>query len=240
MDILELISQDRSRLYTLSEISGKLGLNNTTCANIIKTLVSRGYLEQAGRKTGYRLGSMSYLLTGNYSNKQELMEAVSGPLNQLSNNLNESCILSVIKENMRLVLMEIKSTHELQVINRKEKEVYRTSTGRMILACMERREQKEFVKKYGFPGPDEWSGIEDEEDLMIELLKIRKKQMAIQVSKSQIVGVAMPVYKGEKVIASIGIYLPQSRYNPPMQKKVSDELKKTADLINQELNKTTI
>jgi DNA-binding IclR family transcriptional regulator len=237
LDILELIAQDRSRLYTLSEISSQLKLNNATCANIIKTLVTRGYLEQAGRKTGYRLGSMSYLLTGNYSHKQELLAAATEPINQLSDLLNESSILSVLKKDTRLVLYEVKSTHELQVINKKEKEAYRTSTGRMILACMEEKEQKEFIRKFGLPSPDVWSGIEDEEDLMTELNKIRKKQLAIQTSKAQIVGVAVPVCKDQKIIASLGVYLPLSRFTPSMQEKILNELRKTGDLINTRLNK---
>ena len=114
LDILELIAQDRSRLYTLGEISTQLKLNNGTCANIIKTLVTRGYLEQEGRKTGYRLGSMSYLLTGNYSHKQDLMSAAVNPINELSTSLNEGCILSVLKDDTRIILHEAKSTHELQ------------------------------------------------------------------------------------------------------------------------------
>ncbi len=236
LDILEYIAQDRSRVYPLSEISGQLKLNNATCANIIKTLVNRGYLEQEGRKTGYRLGSMSYLLTGNYSHKQELLAAATEPINQLSDLLNESCILSVLKEDTRLVLYEVKSTHELQVINKKEKEAYRTSTGRMILASMEEKEQKEFIRKFGLPDQDTWPGIEDEEDLMTELNKIRKKQMAVQISKAQIVGVAIPLHKGQKVIASLGIYLPLSRYTQSMQDKVLEQLRKTGDIINQKIN----
>ena len=236
LDILELITQDRSRLYTLSEISNQLKLNNGTCANIIKTLVSRGYIEQEGRKTGYRLGSMSYLLTGNYSHKQELLSAATEPMAQLSNMLNESCILSVLKDNMRIVLHEIKSSHELQVINRKEKEVYSTSTGRMILGCMEEKEQKEFIRKFGLPEPEAWAGIEDKDDLMTELNKIRKKQLAVQISKAQIVGLAVPVFKDKKVIASLGIYVPQSRYTSSMQDKVLEELRKTGDLVNNILN----
>jgi DNA-binding IclR family transcriptional regulator len=240
LDILELIAQDRSRLYTLGEISGQLKLNNGTCANIIKTLVNRGYLEQEGRKTGYRLGSMSYLLTGNYSHKQELLSASTELINQFSNLMNESCILSVIKDDTRLVLYEVKSTHELQVINKKEKEVYRTSTGRMILACMEYKEQREFIRKYGLPETDVWPGVEDEDDLITELNRIRKKQLAIQISKAQIVGVAVPIFKDEKVIASLGIYLPQSRYTSAMQEKILDELRKTGELINNKLNEKII
>jgi IclR family transcriptional regulator, KDG regulon repressor len=237
LNILELIGGDRSRLYTLNEISGQLNLNKGTCANIIKTLVNRGYLEQEGRMTGYRLGSMSYLLTGNYSHKRELLLAATEPMSKLSENLNESCILSVLKENTRLILHEVKSNHELQVVNKKEKEAYRTSTGRMILACLEQNEQKKYIRKYGLPAPDCWPGIEDEDDLTMELFKIKKKQLATQVSKAHIEGYAVPIFKKEKVIASLGVYLPETRNSLPMQEKILKELIKTADLINQRLNK---
>jgi len=240
LDILELIASDRTRLFTLSEISGQLKLNNATCANIIKTLVSRGYIEQEGRKTGYRLGSMSYLLTGNYSHKQELLAVAKEPMEALSASLNEGCILAVMKDNTRILLHEIKSTHELQVVNKKEKEVYLTSTGRMILACLEDKEQQEFIKKYGLPSTEIWAGIEDKDDLMMELARIRKKQLATQVSKAQIVGVAVPVYKNGKVIASLGIYLPETRYSASMQIRVLEELKKTGERITEKLNERTI
>jgi DNA-binding IclR family transcriptional regulator len=236
MDILEMVAQDKSRLYTLNEISGRLNLNKGTCANILKTLVSRGYIEQEGRMTGYRLGSMSYLLTGNYSHKQELMEASAEPMKKLSGELNESCILSVLKDNMRLVLHEVKCNHELQVINKKEKEAYQTSTGRMILACLDPGEQKKFLQNYGLPAPEVWSGIEDEDDFSIELQKIRKKQMAVQISKSQIIGIAVPVYKNDKIIASLGVYLPQSRYTVAAQEIILQKLKETNDIINKNLN----
>lgn len=238
LDILEFIAQDRSQLYTLGEIAGHLKINNGTCANIIKTLVSRGYLEQKGKRTGYRLGSMSYLLTGNYSHIQELLSAAIEPMNQLFSQINESCILSVLKDDVRLVVHEIKSTHELQVINKKEKEAYRTSTGRMILACMDEKEQTEFISKFGLPAPDVWTGVEDEEDLMTELNKIRKKQLALQVSKAQIVGLAMPIYKNQKVVASVGLYIPETRFTASMQEKAIEELRHTCDLINTKINET--
>jgi IclR family transcriptional regulator, KDG regulon repressor len=236
LDILELISKDRSRPYSLSEISGHLNLNKGTCANIIKTLANRGYLEQEGRMEGYRLGTMAYLLTGNYHYKNELLVAALEPMNLLSEELNESCILSILKENRRLILHEVKSTHELQVVNIKEKEIYRTSTGRMILACLDKNEQKIFIKKYGLPNQEVWAGIEDEDDLALELQKIKKKQVAEQISIAHIVGIAVPLFKGKKVIASLGVYLPETRYTLSMQEKILTCLRKTGDLINEKLN----
>jgi DNA-binding IclR family transcriptional regulator len=236
LDILELITQDRSRLYTLNEISTRLKLNKATCANILKTLVTRGYVEQEGRMTGYRLGSMSYLLTGNYSHKQELLSAAIEPMNQISGLLNEGCILAVLNDDKRIVLHEIKTIHELQVVNKKEKTAYSASTGRMILACLEKKEQKEFIRKFGLPASEVWVGIEDEDDLLTEFNQIKKKQLAVQISVAQIVGLAVPIFKDKKVIASLGVYLPQSRYTAAMQAKILDEIKKTGETINHKLN----
>lgn len=236
LDILELIAQDRSRLYTLNEIASRLNLNKGTCANIIKTMVNRGYIDQEGRMKGYRLGSMSYLLTGNYLYKQELLKISKELMDNLSKELNEGCILSVLKGNMRLILHEVISSNELQVINKVEKEAYQTSTGRMILACLEKKEQKLFIQKYGLPHSDVWPGIEDEDDLVHELHKINKKQIAEQTSTAHIVGVAVPIYKKNQIIASLGVYLPQTRYSPSMQNKTINCLRKTAKSINEKLD----
>ncbi|MCK4827050.1 hypothetical protein KA005_65555, partial [bacterium] len=116
----------------------------------------------------------------------------------------------------------------------------RTSTGRMILACISDKKQKEFIQKFGLPSPGVWDGVEDEDDLIIELQKIRKKQLSEQISKSQIIGLAVPIFKDKQVIASIGIYLPLTRYTSPMRDKIYKELKKTESNINRELNKKAI
>src|SRR5690554_7672569 len=94
LNILELVSKEKEREYSLSEIASTLNLNVSTCANIIKTLVNRGYLEQQGRKQGYKLGAQAFYLTGNYSNKKELLRVSMEPLKALRDKLNESCILA--------------------------------------------------------------------------------------------------------------------------------------------------
>jgi len=236
LDILELLARERERLFTLSEISTELALNNGTCANIIKTLVTRGYIEQKGRKTGYCLGSMAYMLTGNYLYKKEILDAANEPMIRLSNEFNEGIILSILKDNRRIILHEIRSSHELQVINKKEKEAYSTSTGRMILACLNNKTLNNYIRTYGLPTPEIWPDIADQDDLAMELQKIRKKNLAIQISKAQIVGMAVPIFKDKEVVASLGIYLPQSRYTAPRQTRFEQALKEAGETINQHLN----
>lgn len=235
LDILEIMSKDRSRTFLLSEIAAGLNLNAGTCANIIKTLVNRGYIEHRGRKSGYCLGPKSFLLTGNYAHKQQLTDSAAEPMEQLSEKLREGCILSVLKDNLRVIIHEVKSNQELQVVNLKEKNAYDSSTGRMILACLTDQEKMEFIRKYGLPSVDIWAGIEDEEDLMTELHIIQKKQLAVQISGAQIIGLAVPVLLQGKVVASLGVYLPQARFAGVLADQVPLELRRTAEMINNRL-----
>ena len=235
LDIIEFIAKDPGREIGLGKISESLELNKGTCANIIKTLVNRGYLEQSGKKQGYRLGPEAYYLTGNFSNKKELLQVSKELMKELQGELNECCILAILKENMRYTLHKESSTQELQVItNNEEKHVYLTATGRMILACMDRQEQELFIQKYGLPN-EMWEGVGDKDDLMKELDKIKEKQLAIHYDGAYVVGVGAPVYKNEKVIASLGIYLPEVRFNYKLQELIFEEISNTARLISEKI-----
>jgi DNA-binding IclR family transcriptional regulator len=157
-------------------------------------------------------------------------------MKDLSSKLNEGTILAIMQNNNRILLHEERSNHELQVVNHKVKEIYKTSTGRIILACMNKIEQEAFIKKYGMPDETNWPEIQDEEDLYNELNRIRKRQMATHIAKSNIVGVAVPIFIKDTIAASLGVYLPETRYSGEMQEKIYTELQNTADLIMKRLD----
>jgi len=235
LNILELVSKERDRDFSLGEIANSLNLNASTCANIIKTLVNRGYLEQKGIKQGYKLGVQAYYLTGNFSNRKELLKASVIPLQELRDILNESCILTIMKENMRVTLHKELSSQELQVVsNGEEKNIYLTATGRIVLACQNINTQLDFIKKYGLPG-SMWPEVINEKDLIDELNKIKRKQLAIHFDGAFIVGVGAPIYKNGDVVAAIGVYLPEVRFNYKMQERIFVEISKTAQLISEKM-----
>lgn len=237
LNILELVARDRDKEYTLSEISDSLGLNHGTCANIIKTLLVRKYLEQTGKRQGYKLGQQAYYLTANYLNKKELLNVSVEPMKALCTKLNESCILAIVKENMRIILHKELGTHELQVVSsNKERNIYLKATGRIILACMTQEEQSEFVKKFGLPN-EMWPEVKNEEDLFTELNKIKEKQCSVHFAESHIVGVGVPIYKNGKIVASLGVYLPEARFTYKAQEQIFSEINKTAQYITREMGK---
>lgn len=237
LNILELIAKDRNKEYGLSEIADNQGLNHGTCANIIKTLVVRNYIEQTGKKKGYKLGPQAYYLTNNFSNKKELLKVSIGPMKSLRAILNESCILAIMKDNMRVTLHQEFCTQELQAITGNEElNIYLTATGRMILACMTAAEQESFIQKYGLPD-EMWPEVKNEKELISELDRIKEKNLSAHFAESHIVGVGAPIFKNDKIVASLGIYLPEVRFTYKTQEHIFLEIAKTAQQISLEMGR---
>ena len=234
-DIIEYIAEHQEHKYMLSDIADHLGLNHATCANIIKTLVARGYLDQAGKKRGYQLGPKIFSFTGCFAHHQYMVNAARVPMKKLTRDLNEGSILSIIRDDTRILLHEEKSRNELQVNIYPEKQIYSTSTGRMILAFYDDKELETFVRRYGLPKPEVWPEVDDFEDLKLELGRIRKKDICIQVSRNHIVGVAVPINEEGKIIASLGIYLPDLRFSGERKQMVLDKLVAAGQEINQHI-----
>ncbi|KAA9038680.1 hypothetical protein FW778_14125 [Ginsengibacter hankyongi] len=150
--------------------------------------------------------------------------------------INESCILASLKDNNRITLYQVTNTHELQANPRQEKNAYLTATGRVLLAFKNQKEQEKFIQEYGLPG-EMWPEVKSKHDLMIELNKIKEKQIAIHHADSDIIGLAVPIFKIDKLIASLGVYLPETRFNYKKQELIFSELKNTAKYVNKKLEK---
>lgn len=75
---------------------------------------------------------------------------------------------------------------------------------------------------------------------LIEEPKIKEKQIAIRHAESDIVEVSVPIFKDNEVIASIGVYLSESRFKYKTQENIITEIKKIATYINDQLKNLKI
>lgn len=228
IDILEMLSRNVDRPLGLADIANRLELNHGTCANIIKTLINRGYIEKTN---GYKLGHKVYYLSNNFSDQSILLSKAIEALKTLKKSTNESCILAILQDNVRVTLHKETSEHELQAITRDEKDAYLTATGRTLIANMIDKDRIAYIKKYGLPGTM-WPEVSSEEDLITKLDSIAKEQIALHYAESEIVGVAVPLSHENIVHASIGIYLPLSRFKSARKEFLITQLRETAVAIN--------
>ena len=237
IDILEIISAEPEKPKSLGEIADTLGLNHGTCANIIKTLVSRKYLEQVGTKKGYVLGSKAYTLSGNDAYRKDLIEMSAPEMEKLTASINENSLLAILNGENRIVIHRIISAEqELQVRTAQEKHVYDSASGRLLLAMLSDVDIERFVSKYALPTEQMWKEAHTPEGLKEEIVKIRAEQCAFQVLPGrQVIGLAVAIYKNGKVVASLSIYLPEYRYMNMDKIALVEKLKSTANRISQKL-----
>ncbi|MBL1409328.1 IclR family transcriptional regulator [Sphingobacterium faecale] len=228
LDILELLSRNMDKELTLSEIADPLELNHGTCANIIKTMIIRGYIE---KNKGYTLGKQLYYLTNNFTNESEIIKWAVNPMKKLSSTLRECSIIAIIKNNSRITLHKETFAQELQVNALDEKHVYNTATGRLLLAYMEPTDRNAFIHTYGLPGAM-WKEISNEKHLISELQQIKKNCYVLHCDDSNIVGVAVPVIGKKGVVASLGVYLPENRYVKLIKDALIGTLNETAQIIS--------
>ena len=236
LNILELIAKAPDKTLSLTEIADAQALNYGTCANILKTLVDRKYVEQIGYKKGYRLGAMAYLLTGNYAYKRDLVLAAKAPMEQLTQTVNETSLLGVIVNNKRITIYSAESDQDLQARSKAERNVYETASGRCLLAFMPDKEIGSFIEKYGLPPESMWPDMDSKENLLKELKKIQKEGIVRTKSARHIVGLAVPVRKNGEAVASLSVFLPEIRYTKDHGKQLIDNLRKAAAQIEGNLD----
>ena len=236
LDLLERIAIEPEKPIALGELADGLGLNHGTCANILKTLVARGYVEQTGAKKGYILGAQSYGLTGNDAYQKDLLDAAQAEMNALTLLINENCLLAIRKDNQRVVLYRTFAEQDLQVRTADVKPVYEAASGRLLVAMLPPEKLARFVSKYGLPAEDAWPEIQSEAHLLEMLALIRRDELAIQtIPNRQVIGLAVPIYKSGSVVASLSAYLPEYRYMAVDKHQLVSMIRKYAEIINKRL-----
>jgi DNA-binding IclR family transcriptional regulator len=240
LSILEFIASDTNKEFGLSEIADNLRLNHSTCANILKTLVQRNFVEQTGTKKGYKLGYMVYKLCDSNLYNEELVHAAKDLMDKLGEALNEAVILCITKNDKRLVLYETFPNQELQVKTSTESPIYKATTGRMILSYYSPKELDDLIERIGLPHEEDWPEVRTKEELIQQLDTIRKNNMEIYCNKNHIIGLATPIFRKNKVIASLGIYLPDARYGATEKKTLPALLKETTNQINERIGRQKI
>jgi DNA-binding IclR family transcriptional regulator len=235
IDILEFVAQDEREPVQLSKIANHVGLSHSTTANIVKTLLEKNYLEQMGRKKGYRLGIAAFQLTGNPYYQENLITAAKDSMSDLTQLLNETSLLAIIQNNKRVILHQVECNQVLKVNTVKVTNVYNASSSRLLMAYLPGKDLDALIKAVGLPTKNVWPGAETRTGLENELGKIAKEEFSQLVSIYHTVGFSVPVYKDKEVIAALSIFVPESRYTESHKGKIAKLIRKAAKQITARL-----
>ncbi len=235
IDILEFIASHENKPVQLIKIAEHTGLSQPTAANIVKTLVDKNYLEQVSRKEGYKLGMASYKLTGNTSYEQDLTATAKDMMEGITRQLNETCILAILKNNKRMIIHRVECNHTLIVNPIPVDSVYKTATGRVLIAYLTPKELDNFLKAEGFPPKNLWPGGQTLAGMQKDLEIFRNQGFVVYESIHHTMGIAVPITIKGKVVAALSVFVPSSRYISQNQENINKQLKKAAVAISKKL-----
>lgn len=233
VDIIEYVAQDVNKPKLMGNIARDLNLNTATCANIIKTLVNRGLLQKAENEKGYLIGNRLVEISHGTLGFKELIKKATPVLDNLIARFNENCLLAILSENKRKVILNKQSNQLIQATTPDEKLAYDSSTGRLLIAFLNDKELQQYLKKYGLPQKDVWPNAASRIGFFEQIELIRKQGYALIEDTIQIVGVAVPIYKSGKAIASFSIYIPSFRLNNSVKKEMIELALDTSKKISE-------
>jgi IclR family KDG regulon transcriptional repressor len=236
LDILECVASDKTKPKLLGEIANELNLKPSTCANIVKTLLDRDYLQKAENQKGYEIGKQLLVLSDKNGYQKKLIAAAQKELEQLTNMLNENSLIAVLNGDKRIIVNHKLSKQIVQAQTPVEKNAYDSSTGRLLIALKSDPELESYILQYGLPSKKVWPGINAKKDLYEQIITIRKNGYVLIEDSIQIVGFAAPIKVKGEVMASLSIYMPAFRYNDDTRKKFIDLGLAAAERISAKLD----
>jgi IclR family acetate operon transcriptional repressor len=215
LDILELIARHGGEM-SLAEISDGLGLNNSTCHHLIKTLMSRNYLRPGTARGRYILGSQVVLVAEAVNIKAELPLRARPILERLNQLTEETVHLAVLHGDEMITLVKKDALHALRVDSGsigKSTALYATATGKVLLAGLDDDHIRRLLAVHGMRKFTA-NTITDLNALFEELNKVRNDGYSRDDEEFQryVVCIGAPIYGvNGKVIASLSVSTPINR-----------------------------
>ncbi|MFA5645433.1 MAG: IclR family transcriptional regulator [Candidatus Ratteibacteria bacterium] len=228
LGILQILAEEPEKPRTLGEIALSLNLNKSTCANLLKTLLILGYVEQPIPRQGYILGPMIFYLARNGPYRKDIITTAQPIITFLANSLSATVLIATLTKGKRDILCQVDGNSVFTVRSDYllKSDIYITATGRLLLSSLSEKELFSFVQMNGLPH-ETWPQIRSFEDLKKELSLIFTEKIAIRVG--EVAAVAVPIFQGQSMAAALGLFLPLTRFTPKQKPSIISAMQQAAE-----------
>lgn len=236
-DIMKYLATTPYRCKNLHEITGHLKMNAGTCANIMKTMIQCGLVDQKKARGGYMLGPMIYYLARTSAYRVDLAGTAEPLMADLVRQVNETVMLIVLHGTKRSIIIQINGNQSVQIGHAlfQNDRVYQTASGRLLLAHLNENALKLFIAEEGLPGPN-WPEAASLPKLQKALEIIRRKGWERHKTQDDVIAIAYPIHENSKVIAALGMFLPSFRFKGTHKAAVIQGMAATSAAISGKLS----
>lgn len=237
VDILKVFSSSEPRL-SLAEISSRLGLPKSTTHNLLKTLLSQGFIEKTddGR---YALGTAIVALTQSVRVNVELRDVAAPLLRNLADVCRESVYLCIRDGDWGLYIYAIESSDRLRARTAvgDRTHLHCTSVGKAILSGLTKEEVDGIISRVGLPKFTDLT-ITDRDTLHRELEQARARGYALDRGEHEVglYCVGAPILsKVGRVIGACSVSGPNAEIIDHRVEDLSNRVMYTAQEISRHL-----
>jgi DNA-binding IclR family transcriptional regulator len=211
---------------TIGEIVSALQIPKSTAYELVRTLSDSGYIEPS-RRGGIFLGRKLFELGMAYRAQVDLLRDGSQIVEELRDQSGETVQLSVLENDMMLVLLKEEGSHPVRIISRvgSRVPVNWAASGRLLVSDMDDNALTSLLEKSVRQSPT-GRATTDIPKFIQQVRKFRKQGYASELNETnEHAGcVAAPVIDGTgKCVAAISIVAPEHR------------LKQNRDLLTQQV-----
>jgi DNA-binding IclR family transcriptional regulator len=234
IEIMEYLSLEQKEIG-VREASRILDVPKSTVQRIFNTLLADEIVDFDEKTQSYSLGNGMLRLFTPYVVKNSLISAAKDYMERLSLDIGETVGLHTYVNGKQMVVHQYESMHELKwsLIVGKIYPLNAGASGKTLLAYLSKEQYEKATHNFNKVTEKTLS----ESEMLEELRGIRDQGFSISQGEFSLgeMGIAVPVFKGDKVIASLSIYGPESRLNEKETNEIINRLTETSKLISQHL-----
>lgn len=235
LDIFEFMLQ-RGEPLTVAEIVQELRIPKSTAYELARTLTDAGYLERASRDGALFLGRKLYELGMVYRGQVDLLKDGSQVVEELRDATGETVQLSVLENDMMLVLLKEEGSQPIRIISRvgSRVPVNWAAAGRLLVSDLDDDGLKSLLSRTVRQSPT-GRAVTDVNRVIRQIRKFRRQGFALELNEAnEHAGcVAAPVIDSRgRCVAAISIVAPEQRLGRSSRSKLIAQVTAAAETLS--------
>jgi len=238
LEMFEFLLQ-RGEPATVGAIVSALQIPKSTAYELVRTLSEAGYLEPAGRSAGLFLGRKMFELGMAYRGQVDLLRDGSKIVEELRDASGETVQLSVLENDMMLVLLKEEGSRSIRIISRvgSRVPVNWAAAGRLLVSDLDDAALSALLKRSVRQSPTGRATTETSK-LIQQIRKFRKQGYATELNETnEHAGcVAAPVIDGSgRCVAAISVVAPEHRLGKQNRDALIEKVRDAAAKLSSRL-----
>ena len=237
LSIFELMLE-RGEPVSVADIVGALRIPKSTAYELVRTLSGTGYVERSGA-AAYFLGRKLFELGMAYRSHVDLLKEGGKVVEELRDETGETVQLSVLENNMMLVLVKEESLKPIRIISRvgSRVPVNWAAAGRLLVSDLPEAELRAMLQRAVKPSPTGRAPT-DPDELVRQIKRFRTQGYGIELNEAnEHAGcVAAPVTDvSGKCVAAISIVAPEQRLQRRQRELLVEAVRRAAGKLSRRL-----